>query len=301
MSWLKKIISLPRPQQRRQMPDGVWLKCPRCGEILFRQELERNLWVCSRCSKHLRLSPEQYVRILCDEGSFATLFGGIRSSDPLRFRDAREKYSDKVKRAQRGDPEREGVMTGRARIAGIPLALAVMDFSFMGGSMGSVVGERIAKLIQLALQERMALIIISCSGGARMHEGIYSLMQMAKTCAQLARFQAARLPFISVLTDPTTGGVSASFAMLGDVIVAEPGALIGFAGPRVIRETIGQELPSGFQRTEFLLEKGFIDQIVPRHQLREALALLLKHFSDSARCTRVSQSVPPREPRMHGQ
>lgn len=296
MSWLKKIISRPRAQRRRRVPDGVWLKCRGCGEVLYRQELERNLWVCARCGAHFRLSPEQYIRILCDEGSFEPLFEDVQSADPLKFRDAREKYSDKVKRAQDGDPSREAVVTGRARIEEIGVALAVMDFGFLGGSMGSVVGERIARLIDLACRERMALIIISCSGGARMHEGILSLMQMAKTCAQLARLHEAHVPFVSVMTDPTTGGVSASFATLGDVILAEPGALIGFAGPRVIRETIGQELPSGFQSAEFLLDHGFVDRIVPRGQLRETLVLLLRHFTDSMETTGASRGSPGQGP-----
>ncbi len=210
MSWLKKIIARPSRQERREMPDGVWLKCAGCSEILYRQELDRNLWVCARCGAHLRISPERYIEILCDADSFRPLFGNVQSADPLKFRDAGGKYTDKVKRAQRGDAEREGVLTGRARIADIETAVAVMDFRFLGGSMGSAVGERIARLTQLARRERMPLIILSASGGARMHEGILSLMQMAKTCAELARLDEAGVPYISILTAPTTGGVSAS-------------------------------------------------------------------------------------------
>ena len=281
MSWLKKIIALPANARRRRVPDGVWLKCPGCAEILFRQELERNLWVCNRCDAHLRVNALQYIGILCDDDSFEPLFGGIRSADPLKFRDAREKYSDKIKRASKGDPSREAVATGWAHIEGIRVALGVMDFGFLGGSMGSVVGERLARLTRLAGEERTPLVIVSSSGGARMQEGVLSLMQMAKTCAELARLGERRMPYISIMTDPTTGGVSASFASLGDVILAEPNALIGFAGPRVIRETIRQELPAGFQRSEFLLEHGFVDQIVPRRQLRATLARLLRHFLDS--------------------
>lgn len=283
MSWLRKIIAGPRPESRRQVPDGVWLKCAGCGEILYRQALERQLWVCGRCGAHFRISADQYIEILCDPESFVVLFGDIRPKDPLKFRDGRGKYSDKLKRAQGNDPTREAVITGRARIEEIPVALAVMDFSFLGGSMGSVTGERIARLTRLAREESLPLVIISCSGGARMHEGILSLMQMAKTCAELARLSEAGLPFISILTDPTTGGVSASFATLGDVQIAEPNALIGFAGPRVIRETIRQELPPGFQRAEFLKEHGFIDAVVPRPQLRATVARLLRHFGDSRR------------------
>ena len=283
MSWLRKIIERPTRQPRKQMPDGVWLKCAGCADILYRQELERNLFICGRCGAHFRILPQQYIDILCDEATFEPLFGEIRSGDPLSFRDAGGKYKDKLKRATKGDETREAVITGRACIDQLPVALGVMDFGFLGGSMGSVVGERIARLSALACRERVPLIIISSSGGARMHEGILSLMQMAKTCAQLARLDEARVPFISILTDPTTGGVSASFAMLGDVILAEPGALIGFAGPRVIRETIRQELPPGFQRAEFLLEHGFVDQVVPRDRLRQTLARLLHHFVDSGR------------------
>ncbi len=265
------------------MPDGVWLKCKGCGEILYHQELERNLWICSHCAVHFRLSPSQYLTIVTDENSFQEHFSSIRSSDPLGFRDQKGKYRDKLKKAQKNSPGREAVVTGVATITGVQTALAIMDFTFLGGSMGSVVGERIARITRLARREHLPLIIFSCSGGARMHEGALSLMQMAKTCAELARLGDEGLPFISVLTDPTTGGVSASFATLGDLILAEPKALIGFAGPRVIRETIGQDLPAGFQRAEFLLERGFIDQIVPRDRLRSVLGRFLKHFSDSRR------------------
>jgi acetyl-CoA carboxylase carboxyl transferase subunit beta len=281
LSWLKKIITGPVKQPRRTLPDGVWLKCKGCGEILYRQEMERSLWVCSHCGVHFRLTPPQYLSILTDDDSWRELFTEIRSTDPLNFRDGRGKYKDKLKKAQKDNPSYEAVQTGVARVKGIETAMAIMDFSFLGGSMGSVVGERIARLIALARDERFPVVILSCSGGARMHEGVLSLMQMAKTCAELARLSDAGLPFISILTDPTTGGVSASFATLGDVILAEPGALIGFAGPRVIRETIGQELPEGFQRAEFLLAHGFVDQVVPRDQLRDVLGRFLKLLTDS--------------------
>jgi acetyl-CoA carboxylase carboxyl transferase subunit beta len=265
----------------RETPDGVWLKCNACGEILYRKEVERNLWTCSRCGAHFRIPPGAYLELLCDADGFAPLFTEVRSVDPLQFRDARGRYSDRLRAAQEEDPAREAVITGRASIGEIPVALAVMDFGFMGGSMGSVVGERIARLIALARAERIPLVIISSSGGARMQEGILSLMQMAKTCAELARLHEAGLPFISILADPTTGGVSASFATLGDVILAEPNALIGFAGPRVIKETIRQDLPPGFQRAEFMLAHGFVDRITPRSQLRDELVTLLRHFVDS--------------------
>ncbi len=286
MSWLRKIVAGPRTQPRRAVPDGVWLKCSGCGEVLYRQELERHLWICTRCGRHFRIPAEEYIHILCDEGSFRPLFQELRPADPLGFRDGSGRYSDRLRRAQGGDETREAVITGRATIAAHETALAVMDFSFLGGSMGSVAGERIARLIELARAERIPLVIISCSGGARMHEGILSLMQMAKTCAQLARLDEEGVPFISILTDPTTGGVSASFAMLGDIILAEPGALIGFAGPRVIRETIRQELPEGFQSAEFLRDHGFVDEIVGRDRLREVVGGLLSHFADSPKAGR---------------
>ncbi|MFH1143836.1 MAG: acetyl-CoA carboxylase, carboxyltransferase subunit beta [Candidatus Eisenbacteria bacterium] len=287
MSWLrKKTVSPPSIAQRRETPDGVWVKCSGCGEILYRKELERNLWICTRCGGHFRMAAAQYIQILADEGSFAELFREIRPADPLRFRDNRGRYGEKLAQALADDPGREAVITGHARIETMPVALAVMDFRFFGGSMGSVVGERIARLTRSAREGPMPLVIVSSSGGARMQEGILSLMQMAKTCAELARLREAGLPYISILSDPTTGGVSASYAMLGDVIVAEPRALIGFAGPRVIRETIGQELPAGFQRAEFMLEHGFVDLIVARHEMRKVLGILLRHFIDSRAAAR---------------
>lgn len=282
MSWLRKPeVARPSVPRLRETPDGVWMKCNACGEILYRKEVERSLWTCNRCGAHFRIPATAYLELLCDADGFTPLFHEVRSVDPLRFRDARGRYSDRLRAEQEEDPAREAVLTGRARIEAIPVALAVMDFSFMGGSMGSVVGERLARLTALARQERIPLVIISSSGGARMQEGILSLMQMAKTCAELARLHEAGLPFISILADPTTGGVSASFATLGDVILAEPNALIGFAGPRVIKETIRQDLPPGFQRAEFMLAHGFVDRITPRHQLRSELATLLRHFVDS--------------------
>jgi acetyl-CoA carboxylase carboxyl transferase subunit beta len=282
VSWLRKEeVARPSLPRLRETPDGVWMKCNACGEILYRKEVERNLWTCGRCGAHFRIAAADYIALFCDPDSFAELFTDVRSVDPLRFRDARGRYSDRLREAQSEDPGREAVMTGRARIQGLPVAMAVMDFGFMGGSMGSVVGERIARLTALARVERVPLVIVSSSGGARMQEGILSLMQMAKTCAELARLHEAGLPYISILADPTTGGVSASFATLGDVILAEPNALIGFAGPRVIKETIRQDLPPGFQRAEFLEAHGFVDRIVPRREMRDVLGTLLRHFADS--------------------
>jgi acetyl-CoA carboxylase carboxyl transferase subunit beta len=269
-----------RNNSRREMPDGIWLKCPDCGEILYRKEVVRSRWVCPKCAHHFRISADDYIELLVDPGSFDERFQNIGPVDPLSFRDT-SKYVDRLRIAQNGQPGREAVRTGRATIEQNAVCLAVMDFSFLGGSMGSVVGEKLARLTQTSIEEDLPLLIVSCSGGARMQEGILSLMQMAKVSAQLGRLAEKRLPFISILTHPTTGGVSASFASLGDVILAEPKALIGFAGPRVIEQTIQQELPPGFQRSEFLLEHGMIDRIVPRNELRATLTALIRFFNDA--------------------
>ncbi len=265
---------------RRESVDGVWIKCPECSEILFRKEVEQNQWVCVKCSHHFRINADDYVKVLVDPDSFEERFGDIRSVDPLDFKDSK-RYRDRLKTA--GDAaRRDAVLTGVATIQSHPLALAVMEFAFMGGSMGSVVGEKLARLAGLAHDEELPLVIVSCSGGARMQEGILSLMQMAKTSAQLARLAERGIPYISVLTDPTTGGVTASFAMLGDIILAEPKALIGFAGPRVIEQTIQQELPKGFQRAEFQRDHGMVDRIVSRKELRATLSQILRFFREAS-------------------
>lgn len=272
---------LPAPERpKREMPDGVWLKCPDCGAILYRKEIVRNQWVCPKCAHHFRISAEEYIQLLVDPGSFEEYFRSVEPVDALGFKDTK-KYSERLKAALANDRGREAVRTGRATIEGHEVCLGVMDFAFMGGSMGSVVGEKLSRLAQTALQGELPLIIVSCSGGARMQEGILSLMQMAKTAAQLARIAENGLPYISILTHPTTGGVSASFAMLGDVILAEPKALIGFAGPRVIEQTIQQELPPGFQTSEFLLAHGQVDRICSRKDLRSTLAQLVAFFNDA--------------------
>ena len=281
MSWLKRsrqgLKSVPR---KRELPDGLWTKCEQCGEILYQKELERNLWICRTCQHHFRISARTYVKLLCDEDSFAELFADVVSVDPLRFKD-QKRYPDRVKAAREKTGLNEAVLTGRARLDGHPLALAVMDFAFMGGTLGSAVGEKITRTMELALAERLPLVIVCTSGGERMQEGILSLMQMAKTSAALAALAEARVPYVAVLTNPTTAGVSASYASLGDLIVAEPKALIGFAGPRVIEQTINQELPPGFQRSEFLLDHGLLDAIVPRPQLRPLLATVLWWFRNA--------------------
>ncbi len=275
MEWFRKVKSGLKIQKKKEIPDGLWLKCERCGEIIYRKELERASWVCSKCGHHFRITSGQYISILMDGGELAEIDAELTSGDPLEFRDSK-KYPDRIKKAVQQTGMNSAVRVGTGKLEGIPLVAAFLDFSFLGGSMGSAVGEKIARGIRLAIEKKYPLVIVSSSGGARMQEGILSLMQMAKTSAYLGKLADAGLPYLSVLTHPTTGGVSASFAMLGDVNLAEPGALIGFAGPRVIEQTIGQELPEGFQRSEFLLEHGFIDIIVPRKELKSRIHTLLK-------------------------
>ncbi len=267
----------------------AWLKCDGCGEILYRKEVGRNSWVCPKCAHHFRIGSGEFIDLLADPGSFEELHGGLRSKDPLGFVDSR-KYVDRLKDASRKTSVSEAVVVGRALVCGHPVSLGVMDFNYLGGSMGSVVGERVARLTLLSIDERRPLIILSASGGARMQEGILSLMQMAKTSALLGRLREAGIPFISILTHPTTGGVTASYSSLGDVILAEPKALIGFAGPRVIRETINQELPEGFQRSEFLLQHGLVDHVVDRREMRETLGRILDFFAAAARRGRPATS-----------
>lgn len=264
-----------------QLPDDIWSKCPGCGAMLYTKELRRTLGVCAKCNYHFRLTARQRIPLLVDRHSFEELDANLRSTDPLNFKDTK-RYKERLKKAEKSSGSVEAVMTGRARILNVPIMIGVFDFSFLGGSMGSVVGEKLTRMIELGVAERRPVVIFSASGGARMQEGIFSLMQMAKVSAALTRLGKARVPYISVLTDPTTGGVAASFAMLGDVIIAEPKALIGFAGPRVIEQTIKQKLPEGFQRSEFLLEHGMLDRIVQRGELRDALALILRNFGFGA-------------------
>ncbi|RJP23729.1 MAG: acetyl-CoA carboxylase carboxyltransferase subunit beta [Deltaproteobacteria bacterium] len=263
-----------------KIPEGMWIKCDACLEIIYKPEVERNLNVCPKCVYHFRIPAMERIAAVTDEGTFAEFAEDLESVDPLNFTDTK-KYVDRIKEARKKTGRREAVITGRGRINGIEVILAVLDFEFQGGSMGSVVGEKVAMAAEAALESGLPLIIFSASGGARMQEGTLSLMQMAKTSAALARLSDARLPFISVLTDPTTGGVAASFAMLGDVIISEPGALVGFAGPRVIEQTIKQKLPDGFQRAEFLLEHGMVDMIVERSRLKATLTQLLRYMSGS--------------------
>ena len=277
MAWFRKEKKPLTSRDRRDLPPDVFDKCKGCGEILYAKKLAQNLQVCPSCGHHFRLSPERYVEILLDEGSFEEMDEGLHSKDPLGFRDLKP-YTTRLKAAEEKVGRKSAVLSGTGTLENIRVTLAVMDFRFVGGSMGSVAGEKIARAGRTALKRKEPLIIVSASGGARMQEGIYSLMQLAKTSAALARLHEVGLPYISVITDPTTGGVTASHAMLGDVNLAEPGALIGFAGPRVITETLGQELPDGFQRSEFLLEHGMVDRVVDRRELKSTIGVLLRHM-----------------------
>jgi acetyl-CoA carboxylase carboxyl transferase subunit beta len=264
---------------KKDIPDGQWTKCDSCGEIIHKKQIEQNLYTCQKCGYHFRIGSKEYFEILLDAKTFKETDAKIRSVDPLNFVDTK-KYSDRLKDSMRKSGLNEAVRTGTAKVNGMPVVIACMDFSFIGGSMGSVVGEKIARAIDLAIKKKNPLIIVSSSGGARMMEAAYSLMQLAKTSAKLAQLSDAGIPYISVMTDPTTGGVTASYAMLGDVHIAEQGALIGFAGPRVIKQTIGRDLPKGFQRAEFLQEKGFVDVVVHRKDLKETVSKILKLLHD---------------------
>ncbi|MBX3374457.1 MAG: acetyl-CoA carboxylase, carboxyltransferase subunit beta [Phycisphaeraceae bacterium] len=263
-------------RHRRAIPEGLWIQCPSCAASLFRRATENNLWVCPECDHHFRLSAAQRVRQLVDPGSFEEIDEAITPADPLTFTDLKP-YQQRLEAARRATGRRDAIISGVGFVKGRRAVLAVMDFTFLGGSMGSVVGEKITRAVELAEAKNLPLIIVSASGGARMMESGYSLMQMAKTAAALARFDDAGGLYISVLTDPTTGGVTASFAMLGDVILAEKNALIGFAGPRVIAQTIRQALPAGFQRAEFLRDTGFVDRVVHRRDLRSEIGSIIDY------------------------
>jgi acetyl-CoA carboxylase carboxyl transferase subunit beta len=274
----KTWADVPEMQQKakKAVPEGLWVQCPACQASLFRRSVENNLWVCTDCQHHFRISAQQRIGQLVDPGSFEAIDTEMTSVDPLTFVDLKP-YPQRIAQAQKKTGQNEGVQTGVGYIKGRKVVLVVLDFTFLGGSMGSVIGEKITRAIELAENRDLPLIIVSASGGARMMESGFSLMQMAKTSAALARFNEAGGLYISVLTDPTTGGVSASFGMLGDVILAEPKALIGFAGPRVIKETIRQELPEGFQTAEFLRDCGFIDRVVPRSELRSEISSIIDY------------------------
>ncbi len=268
-----------KEQAKPSIPEGLWIKCPSCSEIIYKKELERNLEVCPKCNYHFRLKALRRIEIIFDEGSFKELFYDIKPTDILNFTDTK-KYKDRLKEDAEKTGLSDAVVAGEGKVHGLTVASSIFDFNFMGGSMGRVAGEKIAKTFEYAIENKLPVIIFSSSGGARMQEGIYSLMQMSKTVALVSEFNRTGMPYISVLTDPTTGGVSASFATIGDVIIAEPKALIGFAGPRVIEKTIHQNLPEGFQRSEYLLEHGMIDMIVERKDLKDVLKNLLLLFTN---------------------
>jgi acetyl-CoA carboxylase carboxyl transferase subunit beta len=270
------------PSPPAQAADDIWIKCPGCREIAFRKEVERNLNVCLKCGWHLRLTVEQRLAVTIDRGAWRELFAEVAGGDPLGFVDSRP-YLERLESSRRATGRNDAVVTGVGKIEGRPAAVAIMDFNFMGGSMGVAVGDKIARLMDHALARRMPVVVFAASGGARMQEGVLSLMQMAKVSAAIARLRDARIPYISVLCDPTTGGVAASFASLGDLNFAEPGAVIGFAGRRVIEQTTNQQLPEDFQTAEFLLAHGMLDAIVPRHKLRYTLALVLAMLKPRAR------------------
>jgi acetyl-CoA carboxylase carboxyl transferase subunit beta len=276
MAWFKKERK-PRGSERTKLeiPPDAWEKCEECGHIDIKEKFARAFNVCPNCGHHRRISAQDYIDLLVDEGSWHEMDAKLKSADPLKF----ENYANRLEASVKKAGPLDAIRTGYARLDGMAIDLGVMDFAFMGGSMGAVVGEKIARLVRRSIEKRIPLIIVSASGGARMQEGVLSLMQLAKTSVVLAELAEKRIPYISILTNPTTGGVSASYAMQGDVMMAEPGAVVGFAGPRVIKQTIGQDLPAGFQTAEFLLEHGMVDAVVPRSELRDTSAQLLRHMA----------------------
>jgi len=274
MAWFKREKQKIKPVVKKGVPDGLWVKCPTCSEFLYKPELEKSLSVCRHCSHHFRVEPSIYHSLLLDSGSSKELFTNLQSEDVLQFK-AVKKYKDQLVVAKKKTGQKDAINCYHGKIKDRDVALGIMNFAFIGGSMGSVVGEKVARLIDYAHENNLPIILICASGGARMQEGAISLMQLAKTSSKLAQFSEGGGLYIPILTDPTTGGVTASYGMLGDIILAEPGALIGFAGPRVIKQTIGQDLPEGFQRTEFLKEKGFVDHIVTRDKMKATLYSLI--------------------------
>jgi acetyl-CoA carboxylase carboxyl transferase subunit beta len=283
MSWFEKLMPsrISTEKRTKSVPEGVWIKCPTCDAQLYRNELERNLHVCPKCNFHMRIGARRRLDFFVDPDSQTELSAALEPEDPLKFRDSK-RYRDRISQAQKKTGEKDALVSVTGTLFGRPVVVCAFEFAFMGGSMGSVVGERFARAARHAAENRMPLVSFSASGGARMQEALFSLLQMAKTSAALADLGAKKIPYISVMTDPTTGGVSASLAMLGDVNIAEPGALIGFAGPRVIEQTVRERLPEGFQRSEFLLDHGAIDMIVDRRKMREEIAELLAKFENKA-------------------
>jgi acetyl-CoA carboxylase carboxyl transferase subunit beta len=278
MAWFKKTrktIASSTAEKPSRMPEGLWVKCPGCSQLIFKKDLDAQLGVCPKCSHHFRITAVERLQALFDDGQYTEHFPNLTSTDPLQFTDTKP-YRDRLQKSIKDTGLKDAVIIATGVMDGLELVVAAMEYTFIGGSMGVVVGEKITRAVELGIERRQPVIIVSCSGGARMMEGALSLMQMAKVSAALARLDRARLPFISVLTDPTTGGVTASFAMLGDLNIAEPKALIGFAGPRVIEQTIRQKLPEGFQRSEFLVEHGMVDLVVDRRDLKATLGRVLR-------------------------
>jgi acetyl-CoA carboxylase carboxyl transferase subunit beta len=282
----EKPAAIEPSQERTVKTEGVFLKCDGCREVLYRKDVEENLMVCPKCRYHFKINARRRLELLFDEGKYVELDGHLTSTDPLNFFDARS-YKERLDATRKASGELEAVITGEGAVGGYPTIISAMEYSFIGGSMGSVVGEKVTRAIERAIEKEESLVVVSASGGARMMEGVLSLMQMAKISAALTRLDEAGLPFISVLTDPTTGGVTASYAMLGDLNIAEPGALIGFAGPRVIEQTIKQKLPDGFQRAEFLLEHGMLDAVVDRRDLRGYIINALGFMVNGKRLARA--------------
>lgn len=277
MAWFVRSKSNIQESEQREMPDGLWTKCPECGEIIYKKQLEDNFYTCPKCDHHFRIGSDEYIQILFDEGTFVETNKNIQSADPLDFEDSK-KYTERIKELQRKQNLSDALTIGYGLLNGKQISFGAMNFNFIAGSMGSVVGEKFFRAAKYSLQNRIPLIVVSATGGARMQEAAFSLMQMAKTSAVLGELAEAKIPYISILTDPTTGGVSASYGMLGDVNIAEPGALIGFAGPRVIEQTIKRKLPAGFQRSEFLLEHGMVDLIVSRKKLKDTIYKIILWF-----------------------
>lgn len=292
-------LTKPKIKIKSSKKDGFsgWIKCTECAELIHASQVEQNLQCCPKCNYHYRLTAEQRIRLLADEGTFVEHFKQYKPTNPLQFVDT-ECYDDRLEMAKKKSGRDEGAVVGTCRLNGIEIALGILDFNFMGGSMGSVVGERLTALMELALKKSFPLLIVSASGGARMQESTLSLMQMAKTSSALALLHEKGIPFLSILTNPTTGGVTASFATLGDIIIAEPDALIGFAGPRVVEQTMRQKLPPGAQKSEFLLEKGMIDCIVNRHALKEKLFCFLQFLLGNERSHKAAKSAKMRDPHL---
>lgn len=286
MGWFKR--KEPKIEKKVKIPEGLWVKCENCKEIIYRKELENNFKVCPKCNYHFRISAKERISLLTDNGSFKELDGELTSPDPLGFKDTIP-YKDRLIDNEKKSGIKEAAIYGDAKINGADVVIAVLDFSFMGGSMGTVVGEKVTRAAERAMDKKLPLVVVSSSGGARMQEGMFSLMQMAKTSQAIGKLKASGLLYISVLADPTFGGVTASFAMLGDVIIAEPKSLIGFAGPRVIQETIKQQLPEGFQRAEFLLEHGMVDIVVERRELKNTISKIIDILMSSTTLSEISQ------------